>query len=69
MVDPMRRLYCMVVNERKVMMNRGEAVRAYDSGFARVSFGDIVFEPDGSTRPFSEADRQEIVAATYELDK
>lgn len=69
MTDRARRLYCMIVNGKKEMMSKREAVRAYDNGFVRVSFGDIILEPDGKTRPFSDEDQREISAATFELDK
>ena len=63
--------YEMIINGRREFLRRSEAVRAYDSGFVKVSFGSLVMNEDFSTRPLTDADKTIIsdVADEYSASK
>lgn len=60
--------YEMIINGNSRFCTLGEAAQAYDSGFAKVSFGKLVLLEDGaSTRSMTAEDQQMISNAADDI--
>jgi len=58
--------YLMKMDGNREFMNLWQAGKAYDNGFARVSFGRYVLNEDFSIRPMTDEDRALISSVADE---
>lgn len=58
--------YEMIINGKREFLRFAEAVRAYDTGFVRVEFGELIMQSDFSTRPMTDAEKVAISDAAEE---